>query len=87
MNNYYNEIYRLQWLTITDIYTPNHIGYNPIRLSGNGHLLDTSGMSKTGSYTTEPSRSSYQRILLIGPLAQALALARRYNWSHDLINQ
>ncbi len=27
----------------------------------------------------EPSRSSYQRILLIGPLA--LALARRYNWS------
>ncbi len=29
----------------------------------------------------EPSRSSYQRILLIGPLALALALARRYNWS------
>ncbi len=29
----------------------------------------------------EPSRSSYQRILLIGPLALVLALARRYNWS------
>ncbi len=33
------------------------------------------------SEADEPSRSSYQRILLIGPLALALALARRYNWS------
>ncbi len=51
------------------------------------HALDGSkfksqGQRRVGCRSVcEPSRSSYQIILLIGPLALALALARRYNWS------
>ncbi len=51
-----------------------------------GRLLETIQTNgKKNCSRAEPSRSSYQRILLIGPLALALALARRYNWSRAVL--